>query len=266
VKTNRLLVAFLAALSLVLIAVPAASSSTSRKSATQLTVFAASSRNTVMPQIDPSEKYSFAGSDALQAQITLGAPADLFLAASNVGPDALYAAGKCQKPVTFVRNRLVLAVPANNPAGITSIYDLKKPGVRVLIGTPTVPIGSYTRQILKNFGLLNAILPQVVSQEKDVATIAAKLKLGAADAGFIYVTDALAAGPSLTAISLPTWAQPPVRYEGCVVTASPNQDAAAALLKSLTTKPVQATFTAAGFLLPKVPAKPVKPVKKKAKK
>ena len=147
-----------------------------------------------MPKIDPSEKYSFAGSDALQAQITLGAPADLFLAASNVGPDALYAAGKCQKPVTFVRNRLVLAVPANNPAGITSIYDLKRPGVRVLIGTATVPIGSYTRQILRNFGLLNAILPQVVSQEKDVATIAAKLKLGAADAGFVYVTDALAAG------------------------------------------------------------------------
>ena len=91
-------------------------------------VFAASSLNTVMPQIDRSEKYSFAGSDALQAQIALGAPADLFLAASTVGPDALYAAGKCQKPVTFVRNRLVLAVPANNPAGITSIYDLREAG------------------------------------------------------------------------------------------------------------------------------------------
>jgi molybdate transport system substrate-binding protein len=255
VKNPRLLSALVAALVSALVIVPAASA---RRSAAQLTVFAAASLNTVLPQIDPSQKYSFAGSDALQAQITLGAPADVFLAASTVGPDALYAAGKCQKPVTFVRNRLVLAVPANNPAGITSIYDLTKPGVRVLIGTPTVPIGSYTRQILRNLGLLNTITPQVVSQEKDVATIAAKLKLGAADAGFVYVTDARAAGPSLKALPLPTWAQPPVKYEGCVVAASANQAAAAAFLKRLGSRSVQAKFTAAGFLLPRVAAKPVK--------
>ncbi len=69
--------------------------------------------------------------------------------------------------------------------------------------------------------------------------------------------------PVSTTIPLPTWAQPPVRYEGCVVTASPNQADATAFLKTLGTKPVQAKFTAAGFLLPKVPARPVKPVKKK---
>jgi molybdate transport system substrate-binding protein len=260
VKNRNLLVALVAALTLALVVVPAASA---RRGAAQLTVFAASSLNTVLPQIDSSPKYNFAGSDALHAQIALGAPADVFLAASAVGPDSLYAAGKCQKPVVFVRNRLVLALPAGNPAGIKSIYDLERPGVRVLIGTPTVPIGSYTRQILRNIGLLNAIVPQVVSQEKDVATIAAKLKLGAADAGFVYVTDALAAGPALTAIPLPTWAQPPVKYEGCVVTASANQTAAAAFLKSLTTKSVQAKFTAAGFLLPKTPAVIVKKTKKK---
>jgi molybdate transport system substrate-binding protein len=262
VKHTRLLVALAAVLTLALVVVPAASA---RRGAAQLTVFAAASLNTVLPQIDSSQKYNFAGSDALQAQIALGAPADVFLAASTVGPDALYAAGKCQKPVVFVRNRLVLAVPAGNPAGIKTVYDLERPGVRVLIGTPTVPIGSYTRQILRNFGLLNAILPQVVSQEKDVATIAAKLKLGAADAGFVYVTDALAAGPTLTAIPLPTWAQPPVKYEGCVVTASANQTDAAAFLKSLTTKPVQAKLTAAGFLLPKTPAVIVKAKPKKKK-
>jgi molybdate transport system substrate-binding protein len=259
VKHNRLLVALVAALAAALVIVPAASA---RARAAQLTVFAAASLNTVMPQIDGTQKYSFAGSDALQAQIALGAPADVFLAASTVGPDALYAAGKCSKPVVFVRNRLVLVTPANNPANVTSIYDLEHPGVRVLIGTPTVPIGSYTRQILRNFGLLNAILPQVVSQERDVATIAAKIKLGAADAGFVYVTDALAAGAGLTALQLPTWAQPPVKYEGCVVTASPNQSDATAFLKTLSTRGAQTQFKAAGFLLPKAPVKPVKPVKK----
>lgn len=259
-KNHRFLVALVAALAVALVAVPAASA---RKQAAQLTVFAAASLNTVMPQIDGTEKYSFAGSDALQAQINLGAPADVFLAASTVGPDALYAAGKCSKPVIFVRNRLVLVTPASNPAGIKSIYDLRRPGVRVLIGTSTVPIGSYTRTILRNVGLLNSILPQVVSQERDVATIAAKIKLGAADAGFVYVTDAQAAGAGLVALPLPTWAQPPVKYEGCVVTASKNQTDAAAFLKNLATTGAQAQFKAAGFLLPKVPVAPVKPVKKK---
>ena len=111
-KNTRLVIALVAALACALVVAPAASA---RKGAAQLSVFAAASLNSVLPQIDPSEKYNFAGSDALQAQIALGAPADVFLAASTVGPDALYAAGKCQKPVTFVRNRLVLAVPASKP-------------------------------------------------------------------------------------------------------------------------------------------------------
>jgi molybdate transport system substrate-binding protein len=122
---------------------------------------------------------------------------------------------------------------------------------------------SLQRQILRNLGVLNAITPQVVSQEKDVATIAAKLKLGVADAGLVYVSDAQAASPSLTAIPLPTWAQPPVRYEGCVVSSSPNASAAAAYLKNLTTKPVQAMFKAAGFLLPKAPVVKAKPKTRK---
>ena len=75
-----------------------------RRSAVQLTVFAAASLNTVMPQIYGSQKYSFAGSDALQAQIALGAPADVFLAASTVGPDALYAAG-CEQVRRLGRGR-----------------------------------------------------------------------------------------------------------------------------------------------------------------
>jgi molybdate transport system substrate-binding protein len=257
--------ALVAALLLVLVVVPAASA---RRSATQLTIFAASSLNLVLPQIDPSQKYSFAGSDALQAQIALGAPADLFLAASTTGPDALYASGKCQKPVTFITNKLVLVVPSANPAGIQSVYDLEKPGVRVIFGTPTVPIGVYTRQILRNLGLLNAITPQVVSQEKDVATIAAKLKLGAGDAGFVYQSDAIAAGTSLTTIPVPSWAQPPVKYEGCVVSSSPNAAAAAAYLTNLNTASAQATFKADGFLQVKKPAVIVKhaPKKKTTKK
>ena len=86
----------------------------------------------------------------------------------------------------------MLAVPISNPANITSIYDLERPGVKLLIGTPTVPIGAYTRQVLSYLGITSAVMPQVVSQEKDVKAISAKVALGTADAGFMYVTDARA--------------------------------------------------------------------------
>ncbi len=103
----------------------------------------------------------------------------------------------------------MLAVPTANPAGITSIYDLEKPGVKLLIGTPTVPIGAYTRQVLGSMGLSSAVLPQVVSQERDVKAIATKVALGTADAGFMYATDARAVASQVRIISLPVWAQPP---------------------------------------------------------
>jgi molybdate transport system substrate-binding protein len=259
---HRSLIALLAALAVALVAAPVASARPQRAQA-GLKIFAAASLNVVLPQIDSSETYNFAGSDSLQAQINLGAPADLFLAASTTGPDQLYAAGKCQKPVTFITNKLVLVVPASNPANVTSVYDLEKKGVRVVFGTATVPIGVYTRQILKNLGVLNAITPQVVSQEKDVATISAKLQLGAGDGGFVYQSDAQAAGAALKVIPVPAWAQPPVRYEGCVVSSSPNATAAAAYLKNLTTDKIQAMFKADGFILQKKPAKIVKKSPKK---
>ena len=131
--TRRRLVAVLAAaLAFALIAVPAASA---RRSAGPLTIFAASSLNLVLPQIDSTPKYSFAGSDALQAQIALGAPAGPVPRREHDRTRrACYASGKCQNPVVFIANRLALAVPSANPKGIESIYDLEQPGVKVLIG------------------------------------------------------------------------------------------------------------------------------------
>jgi molybdate transport system substrate-binding protein len=252
--TRGSLAVLVAALAVALAVVPVASARPQRAQA-GLTIYAAASLDRILPQVDPSETYNFAGSDSLQAQIGLGAPADLFLAASATGPDQLFAAGKCRRPVTFIANRLVLVVPASNPAGITSVYDLEKHGVRVVLGTATVPIGAYTRQVLRNLGVLDGITPQVVSQEKDVATISVKLQLGAGDAGFVYRSDAKAAGAGLAVIPVPVWAQPPVRYEGCVVTASPNRAAAAAYLRHLTTARVQAMFRSDGFVLPKKPAR-----------
>jgi molybdate transport system substrate-binding protein len=91
------------------------------------------------------------------------------------------------KPVVFTRNRLVLAVPSSNPAGIHSVYDLKKQGVKLVIAAATVPVGSYTLQVLKQMGL-TSVLANVVSRESDVRSVLAKVALGEADAGFVYST------------------------------------------------------------------------------
>jgi molybdate transport system substrate-binding protein len=232
-----------------------------RRSAAQLTVFAAASLTEAFPKLDSGEKYNFAGSDALAAQIRLGAPADIFAAASPDTPQALYRAGLVERPVTFATNKLVLAVPTANPAGITSVYDLERPGIKLIIGTPTVPIGVYTRQVLGDLGITSAVLPQVVSQEKDVKALSAKVALGTADAGFMYVTDARAVAGQVKLIPVPVWAQPPVRYQIAIVKNSSNRAGAAAFIKRLTSTAGRKLLVDNGFGVPKLP-----PVKKPHKK
>jgi molybdate transport system substrate-binding protein len=264
IRSLRASVFVIAALVLLAALATTASARQQRRSDTQLTIYAASSLTTAFPLFDGAQKYNFAGSDALATQIKLGAPADIFASASPDQPQALYAAGIVGKPVTFATNKLVLIVPASNPAGINSVYDLTRKGIKLDIGTPTVPIGSYTRQILGNLGLSETVLPQVVTQDKDVATIAAHVGLGTLDAGFVYITDALTAGSKVQIIKLPAWAQPPVRYQIAAVTKSANQAADVAWIKRLTSTAGRKLLVANGFGVPKLPV--VKKPKKTKKK
>ncbi len=217
--------------------------------AAPLTVYAASSLTDVFPRIDLSPRYSFAGSDTLAAQIATGAPADVYAAASPRFPQQLYAEGLVQRPVVFTRNALVLIIPRSNPAGITSVFDLRRSGVKLIVGASSVPVGSYTRQILRNMGL-SGVLSNVVSQEQDVRDVLAKVGLGEADAGFVYATDARVAGDKVSVIRLPAWAQPKLSYEIAVVSSSPNKAAAQAFVSRVLGKAGQAKLLAAGFLRP----------------
>ncbi len=212
-----------------------------------LNVYAAASLTDVLPAIDPAERYSFAGSNTLAAQIAQGAPADLFASANTTLPDQLFAKGLVTKPVVFTRNTLVLIVPTSNPAGIHSVYDLRRSGIKLVVAAPAVPVGSYTVQILKNMAL-SSVLQNVVSRESDVREVLAKVALGEADAGFVYSTDARTVSGKVTVLKLPAWAQPKVQYGIAVVTKSPNQAAAQAYVTKLLGKAAQAKLIAAGFL------------------
>lgn len=185
--------------------------------ASALNVYAASSLRDVFTRIDASLTYNFLGSNTLQTQIERGAPADVFASASPQEAQALFRGGTCGRPVTFATNKLVLIVPKANRGRIRSAYTLRKGGLRLAIGNRGVPVGSYTRTLLRRLGLSSVLTRNTVSEEPNVAGIVSKVALGSADAGFAYVTDGRIAGDKVTAIRLPRYAQPPVRYQICVV-------------------------------------------------
>jgi molybdate transport system substrate-binding protein len=222
-------------------------------SVTRITVYAAASLTQVFPRIAPAPRYNFAGSDTLATQITQGAPADVFASASPKQTELLYHEGILRRPVVFATNRLVVLVPASNPAHIRSVYDLRRKGTKVIIGTPTVPVGAYTRQILDSLGITQDVMSNVVDQESDVKGIVAKIALGQGDAGLVYKTDAKPAGKKVQAILIPAWAQPPIRYEIGVVRKSSHLAAARTLIRRVTSLRGRRLLVQAGFGLPKRP-------------
>jgi len=194
----------------------------------QLTVFAAASLTDVFPSIDSKPKYNFSGSNTLLAQIEQGAPADVFASANTAYPDQLFREGKCERPVVYAYNKVVVIVPKSNPAKIKSVFGLTKQGVKVVVAGVGVPVGDYTRTILRNLGISKGILANVVSNEPDVRSVSSKVALGQADAGFVYRTDVVPVASQVSFIRIPAWAQPPVRYSMCVLKSSSNLGAARA--------------------------------------
>ena len=142
-------------------------------------------------------------------------------------------------------------MPKSNPAGIQSVYDLRSKDVKLVIAGAAVPVGGYTRTVLRKLAL-SSVLSKVVSQESDVRAVTGKVALGQADAGFVYVTDARAVSDQVTVIRIPAWAQPRVRYEIAVVSRSSRKAAAQAWIRMLLSARGQAAMRNYGFLpLPK---------------
>ena len=214
-------------------------------------VYAATSLTNVFPALDKAPRYSFGGSNTLQLQIERGAPADVFASASPHEAQTLFHEGLCSRPVTFAINRLVLLIPNANPGNVTSVYSLRGGGRRLSIGQAGVPIGAYTRQLLKRLRLSSILSSNKVSQQSNVGQVSSQVALGSADAGFVYYTDGLAVKDRTKTISLPKWAQPPVRYQICTVKrAGVDSAGAKAFIDKVTGKAGRGALKAYGFGLP----------------
>jgi molybdate transport system substrate-binding protein len=211
-----------------------------------LTVFAAASLTEVFEEIAPEVTFNFAGSDELATQIREGGPADVYAAASPRYPDELFEEGLVEEPQIFATNELVVIVPSGNAAGIQSVEDLRGEDVNLVVGAEGVPIGDYTRTVLENMGATD-VLDSVVSNEEDVKGVVGKVVSGDADAGFVYATDALAAGDDVETIDLPGESQAVVEYPIAVVAASGSAEAAQSFVELVLGEDGQLALADAGF-------------------
>jgi molybdate transport system substrate-binding protein len=222
---------------------------------TRLVVSAASSMTEALeacaPEFEEAEnadvRLSFAGSDELAAQIRQGAPVDAYAAANTTLPEELHDEDLLSAPVEFATNEFVLAVPAGSD--IDSVEDVASPGTKVVVGSESVPIGSYTRESLAKLPpeQEEAILSNVVSNEPDVKGIVGKLSQGAGDAGFVYVTDVNATGGNLKAIDLPEELEPQVTYGAGVPTEAREPELGQKFIDGLTLGPCASALEDAGF-------------------
>jgi molybdate transport system substrate-binding protein len=229
---------------------------------TTLTVLAAASLSRVFPRIatefakvhpDVSVRFSFAGTDALVVQIEQGIPGDIFAGASAKYGDELFTEGLVEAPRAFATNQLVLVLPPANPAGISSPRDLAKAGIKLVVGAESVPVGTYTRNVLANLDDLygstysKSVLANVVSNEDNVEGVLTKVRLGEADAGFVYVTDAKAVGNAVRAVELPAEAQAIASYPIAVVRLRPHLELARHFERFVRSGVGQRILTEAGF-------------------
>jgi molybdate transport system substrate-binding protein len=200
-------------------------------------------------ELNPSVKvtFSYGGSSGLAQQITAGAPADVFAAASPATMRTVTDAGDGNgTPVTFVRNQLVIAVPKGNPKGITSLAALARPEFKVALCAEQVPCGAAAEKALAGGGV--TVTP--VTLEQDVRSALAKVKLGEVDAALVYRTDAKAAAADVDGVEFPESAQAINDYPIVALKNAPNPSGASAFVTFVQTPQAQQVLADAGFQKP----------------
>lgn len=218
-----------------------------------LTVFAAASLKSSFTQLAEAFEaehpgttvtLSFAGSSDLATQINQGAPADVFASADTKNMGKVADAGLVEgEPEVFATNTLAIAVPAGNPAGISSFGDLSRNGIRLVTCAKQVPCGAAAATVAERHGTV--LSP--VSEENSVTDVLGKVTSGEADAGLVYVTDVRSAGDKVESIPFPEAADAVNSYPIAALAGGNNKAAAAAFLDLVTGPEGQRVLGQAGF-------------------
>ncbi|HEX6269620.1 MAG TPA: molybdate ABC transporter substrate-binding protein [Anaerolineales bacterium] len=253
-------ISIIAVLSLILVACSGPNVSSTPRT---LTVYAAASLTDAFAEIGQAFEaehsgvtvvFNFGGSQNLRTQIEQGAPADVFAAGNTKEMDTLVDQNLIEEtaPKGFLTNQLVVILPKNNPAGITSLEDLRMPSLKLVLAAEVVPAGRYARQVLDNLNALfgadykDKVLANVVSNEDNIRQAVTKVQLGEADASIVYVSDAVAV-PELQKIKIPANVNVIAEYPIAPLVESVNSDLADEFIVYVLSPEGQATLKKWGF-------------------
>ncbi len=191
-------------------------------------------------------KFAFDSSATLAQQATQGAPADVLATADTDTMDSAKSA-QAESPKIFATNVMTLVTPAGNPAHIQKFSDLDKSSVKFVVCVPTAPCGKVGQALLDQ----DHITGKPVSQEVDVKSVLAKITEGEADAGIVYVTDAMAAGSSIATVPIPGAGNQLTTYPIVTLDQSKHSDLAQDFVDLVTGSTGQQVLHQAGFERPK---------------
>ncbi len=229
-----------------------------------LTVFAAASLTNAFDEIGQDFEashpgvaviFNFGNSQILRTQIEQGAIADVFASANQMEMDALTDSGLVTEDAArvFVTNQLIVILPANNPANVQGMADLAHAGTKIVLAAEEAPAGKYARQALENLNALygvdfkDRVLANVVSNEENVRLVVAKVQLGEADAGIVYISDAIAA-PELKTIQIAAEHNVIAKYYIAMLNNAPNSEPAAEFVAYILSPGGQAILNKWGFI------------------
>ena len=222
----------------------------------QLVVFAAASLKKTFTDIGEQFKtdnpgwsvdFTFAGSSDLVTQLTQGAKADVFASADAKNMDKATQAGLLSgDPVNFASNTLVIVTAPDNPKKVSSFADLTKPGLSVVVCAPQVPCGSATKQVEE----ATKVTLDPVSEESSVTDVLTKVTSGQADAGVVYVTDAIGAGDKVAQVDFAGSSVAVNTYPIAVLKSATDADAAKKFIALVTSEAGQKVLSQAGFAKP----------------
>ena len=230
----------------------------------EMVVFAAASMEASLTKIaglyqevapEVTLTFNFDSSGTLRTQMIEGATCDLFISAGQSQMDDVDAAqggedlADTATRIDLLENKVVLAVPDDNPKGITAFTDLATDKLSLLcIGNDDVPVGGYSLEILDTLGISVAGLDAEgkITYATNVTEVANQVKEGAVDAGIIYATDANTYGLTVVAQATEDLCGQ-VIYPAAVLNISKHSEAAQVFLDYLSTDEAAAVFESVGF-------------------
>ena len=190
-------------------------------------------------------KFNYNGSSSLATSIKQGAPADLFASADTTTMDTITNANLAVgKPRTFTKNKLEIMVAKGNPMKITSVGNLAKPNLKVVVCASSVPCGTYSNEVFKKAD----VKVKPVSEETSVSGVVTKVTLGEADAGMVYVTDVKANESKATGVPIPADQNVVADYPMVELKDAPNSAAAKSFMNYVSSSAGQKVLTSYGFL------------------